>query len=877
MSDVLPVVAALITLAIGFVGLPLLGLALVLWSVTTTLTLRRRVDRLETALAALKASPSIAAAPSTVEVPPAAHDAVPSGPSPQDAPEEPLSEEAPPEDVDGGEVSAPPPDDAPDPTRIPEPPAAPSPPPTLWPTPERILTWLAAGLGGATLVIAGLLALAVVIDRGWMGPGVRVSAALVGGSLAWVAGVAARRRLPVVGSAVAGAAIGTLYGALFAASGLYHLIAASTASTAMIAITVVATATAARDDDRFTAHLGLIGGLLTPVLVSSGENRPAALFGYLTLLLCGVLWAARRRGWWDVTAVALVGVASIHIGWSVRWYAADQVPLALLGLLALSLPFAWVGRDERPLLQLTGIGGALVLPLLALPWVVPVDPVFSDPRSGLQVVRPLGEAAWWAAFGVGALLLPAWLAGRRAYGAPVVAIASVIASLLMLVATAAWLGRAPDWPVALCVLAVAPLLVGTTALARSEGRGAFGPGLGLLPLPLTSGIALSALATIQPGAAAAPVAVSAAILVVAGLVAARTTQVGLLLLPTLMGASLALDVAVGGLPEGDRLPGLGPSLLALALLGVVPLLLRWQAPRVALGAAALTWPAMFPALHTLWLDAFGPSMVGALPLLLGAGALLGASTLMRLHRVDRSDPALALFVGVALLGVTASMPVQLEEGWLTVAWALQAAALGLLAHRLHHPLIRVFAVLLGLTVAVRLLLNPWALSYGEPGGWPVLNWTLYTWGVPFVALLVLARVLPRKGDLLDHAPAVLRVLALLVGFGLVDLQVTHAFSDATPAELGGHALWRGMVRSVAWAGYGLVVLLAGLQTDRRAVRFIGFSFILLATAKVFVVDLWALSGFVRVASVGALGVCLLLAAFLFERLVLRGTGREASS
>jgi len=38
---------------------------------------------------------------------------------------------------------------------------------------------------------------------------------------------------------------------------------------------------------------------------------------------------------------------------------------------------------------------------------------------------------------------------------------------------------------------------------------------------------------------------------------------------------------------------------------------------------------------------------------------------------------------------------------------------------------------------------------------------------------------------------------------------------------------------------------------------------------VFVVDLWSLSGFVRVGSVLGLGVLLLVAAFLFERLVLR--------
>ena len=46
-------------------------------------------------------------------------------------------------------------------------------------------------------------------------------------------------------------------------------------------------------------------------------------------------------------------------------------------------------------------------------------------------------------------------------------------------------------------------------------------------------------------------------------------------------------------------------------------------------------------------------------------------------------------------------------------------------------------------------------------------------------------------------------------------------------------------------------------------------FVLLAAVKVFVVDLWSLPGFIRVGSLLGLGVFLIVAAFLFERLVLR--------
>ena len=62
-------------------------------------------------------------------------------------------------------------------------------------------------------------------------------------------------------------------------------------------------------------------------------------------------------------------------------------------------------------------------------------------------------------------------------------------------------------------------------------------------------------------------------------------------------------------------------------------------------------------------------------------------------------------------------------------------------------------------------------------------------------------------------------------------------------------------------------LLISLQ--KRSTRFVGFGFVLLAALKVFLVDLWSLPGFIRVGSLLGLGLFLVVAAFLFERLVLR--------
>ena len=54
-------------------------------------------------------------------------------------------------------------------------------------------------------------------------------------------------------------------------------------------------------------------------------------------------------------------------------------------------------------------------------------------------------------------------------------------------------------------------------------------------------------------------------------------------------------------------------------------------------------------------------------LLDGFLALLGAATLVRRHRAGADSGALALMIAVALAGLTAALPLQLEDAWLTVA------------------------------------------------------------------------------------------------------------------------------------------------------------------------------------------------------------------
>ncbi len=747
---------------------------------------------------------------------------------------------------------------------------APGPPPSpRWtlPSPERVAVWVASGLGGFLVLLASLFALAVAFDRGWLGPAPRVALGLAAGSMAWVAGAALRwRGLRLVGSGLGGGGLGAVYGALFAATSLYDLLSPTTAFVWMVAVTGVAMAEATRHRDRFLAHLGLIGGLLAPILVSTGENNPVGLFGYLTLLMAGSQLAAIRRGWWDLTLLAALGAFVLHVGWSATWYAADQAPIALIAVIALSAPFAFAAATRREgtlLLRLAALAALLGFTVAALPWMGPLDPVFRDPHTGLEVVRRFPGGALWAAIALAIVPSLAWLAARRRADLFTALVGTLSAGALASAAALAW-GLHPDppgWHLALGTLASVALAAMIFAWRGEAGRGA-------APLPALLG--WTAAGWLAVAAASGPLfATTAAGLCVLAVILALGTGVAWTHLATLLGVTALLTVGVARVEVLGAGWVIGPALLAYGALATLPVLSAGRGRAEAALVAALAPLLLYGPLHALWVHRLGDGLVGLLPLLLGAVALLGALVLVRAHRVHLGSGALAVFVGVALLGVTAAVPVQLHSQWLTVAWALQAAALVLLSRKLLHPLLRVAALLLAVVVSVRLLVNPWALAYGQAGGLPVLNWTLYTWGVPGLALLVAARAYPVRSRFEAWAPSALAVLAISVGFALVNVQVSHAFQDAGPIELGGSGLLQGMVRSLSWAAFGVAVLVAGLFSKGRVVRLVGFALVLLATAKVFAVDLWSLQGFVRVGSVLGLGVSLLVAAFLFERLVLR--------
>ena len=212
--------------------------------------------------------------------------------------------------------------------------------------------------GGLALFAAVGFFVKYAIDKAWIGPTARVAAGLVLGAGILAAGDRfARRAMRAFGLGLIGAAgLPILYVSLFAAHQFYALVPPWAAFGAMALVTVVGMTLAVRHDSLVVSFLALVGGLLTPILVSTGRDARDALFGYLLILDLGVLGVAFYRRWRALDVLAFLGTAAFYLGWFVTFYVAYERPplvpaLVWLGafyLTFLTLPFAFHLRARSP-------------------------------------------------------------------------------------------------------------------------------------------------------------------------------------------------------------------------------------------------------------------------------------------------------------------------------------------------------------------------------------------------------------------------------------------------------------------------------------------------------------------------------------------------
>ena len=197
------------------------------------------------------------------------------------------------------------------------------------------LGWLNR-VGVITLIFGVGFLFKLAVDSQWIRPAMRVALGVAAATLSLFLGEwISLRGQKTFARGLTGLGLALLYLSFYAGFGFYHLLPQGTAFLLMCLTTAAAAMLALHYDSQAVALLGLAGGYLTPVLLSTGENHMWVLAGYTSMLNLGALVVAPVKRWPSLEYLAWPATALLYLGWSSQWLD-DETRLAAWGWLSLS-------------------------------------------------------------------------------------------------------------------------------------------------------------------------------------------------------------------------------------------------------------------------------------------------------------------------------------------------------------------------------------------------------------------------------------------------------------------------------------------------------------------------------------------------------------
>ena len=221
----------------------------------------------------------------------------------------------------------------------------------------KLLAWI----GGLAAFLAVAFFVKYSFDNNLISPEVRMALGFAAGLGLLVGGVVmSRKEYAVLAHTLCGTGVVILYAVSFACRSIYHFEFFGLIPTflVMVLITVTAFFLAVRLNAMVVAILGMMGGFLTPILLSTGQDNPFGLFGYIAILDAGLILVAIHRRWLFLVTLAAAGIFFMQIGWAgeffsrERYFEGNKILIALgvlLGFNLLYLAAAWWAKQRSQL------------------------------------------------------------------------------------------------------------------------------------------------------------------------------------------------------------------------------------------------------------------------------------------------------------------------------------------------------------------------------------------------------------------------------------------------------------------------------------------------------------------------------------------------
>ena len=256
-----------------------------------------------------------------------------------------------------------------------EPVAKPTKPPIDW---EQFMgAKLFAWIGGFALFLGIAFFVKYSFEHNLIPPELRVAIGFVVGTGLVVGGLLLKRKEnAVTAQTLCATGILVLYAVTFACRAYYHFAFFGLVPTflLMTLITAVAFVLSVRLNAITVAVLGIAGGFLTPILLSTNQDNPLGLFGYITLLDIALLALAQRQRWNALPILGAIGTALMQAAWvgaffvPEKYFAGNKVLFFMavfIGFQALFLAAAgWAKRTGKA--NTTLFGCAIGLAAIAM-------------------------------------------------------------------------------------------------------------------------------------------------------------------------------------------------------------------------------------------------------------------------------------------------------------------------------------------------------------------------------------------------------------------------------------------------------------------------------------------------------------------------------